>query len=178
MKKTNIAWLFAVIVLSILLVVSVILGLNGYYYSIAYTNTNAEFKVGDNIIIGVEPNKTEVASFTFDGAFLPNEKIPHVIQIRADKLDSKVKIRVKAKVFGMTEQRTFDFVTTSHFTKGEDGYYYFDDVLQGGNKLTFSNFIIMPEDSDFRSQEKYVLTIVVETLDANLDVDKIWAVEK
>ncbi|MDE6583636.1 MAG: hypothetical protein K2K31_03210, partial [Clostridia bacterium] len=123
MKKTNIAWLFAVIVLSILLIVSIALGLNGYYFSIAYTNTNAEFKVGDNVVIGVVPNETEVVSFTFDGAFLPNEKIPHVIQIKSDKLDSNIKIRVKAKIFGMTEERRFDFVTTSHFTKEADGYY-------------------------------------------------------
>lgn len=178
MDKKDIAWLFAVIFVSVLLIVSIVLGLNGYYYSIAFTNTNAEFKVGDSVVISVKPNQCEVVSFTFDGAFLPNEKIPHVIQIKANKLDSNLKIRVKAQIFGMSEERNFDFITTNHFARGLDGYYYFDDVLQGGSKLTFSNFIVMPEDSDFRSQEKYVLSVIVETLDASLDVDNIWVVEK
>lgn len=174
MKKSSVAWLFAVIILSILLIISIILGWNGYYFSVSYLNSKSDLVVGDSVSIKVEPNQSNVVSFTFDGAFLPNEIIPQVVQINATDLNYDVAVRVKAKVFGLENETDFDFVTTEHFEKSEDGYYYFDDVLKGGNKITFCNYVVMPESKEFVSKEKYILTFVVETLDSSLEVENIW----
>ncbi len=171
MTKREIGFLFAIIVLTILLITSVILGVTGYFSSATYLISNSELKVGDNISVGVRENQTSVLSLTFDGSYLPGETIPQIIQINSEDMNSNLKVRVKAEVFGSSSN--FDFVTTSHFEKAEDGYYYYDETLQGGNKITFCNYITNPEEGDLISNEKYILTIVVETLDSDY-AETIW----
>lgn len=174
MKKETLPWAFAVLMLVIVLIVSIILGVSGYYFSLSYLNSNSDLVVGDTVSIGVKPNQANVASFTFDGGYMPNEKIPQVVQINATVLDADVKVRVKAQIFGKNQDINFDFVTTEHFELAEDGYYYYDDVLTGGNKITFCNYIVVPDDLSMTSKEKYILTFVVETLESDLDVENIW----
>ncbi|MBP3431498.1 MAG: hypothetical protein J6K39_01410 [Clostridia bacterium] len=173
MKKERVGWIFAVVILSVLLVVSVFLGVTGYFSSIIYLKSNSDLVVGDSVSISVRPNQTSVVSFTFDGGYLSNENIPQLVQINAADLNSELRVRVKATVFGLDENTDFEFITTSHFEQAEDGYYYFDDVLKGGNKITFCNYLKIPEDNDFSSGEKYILTIVVETLETKYD-ENIW----
>lgn len=173
MKKEYVGWLFAVIVLSVLLAVSIFLGVTGYFSSVTYLVSHSDLVVGDNVVVHVLPNQASVFSFTFDGAYLPDETIPHTIQISASNLNADVRVRVKAVVFGLDDVTPFEFVTNEHFEKQADGYYYFDDVLTGGNKITFSNYIIMPDSNDFVSNQKYVVTFVVETLETKFD-ESIW----
>lgn len=172
MKKKDIAWLFSVIVLSVLLIVCIILGTTGFFSSVTYLRSASDLKVGETVNIAVMPNQSNVLSYTFDGGFFPDELIPQIVQISGEVLDSDVWVRVKAKVFGESETN-FDFVTSEHFEKSEDGYYYFDDVLHGGNKITFCTYITTPKDNQFVSGEKYVLSIIVETLETKYD-KTIW----
>ncbi len=173
MKKKDIAWLFSCIILFAALVVSVILGLTGYYSSMSFVNSKSDIIIGNTISIPVKPNQTSVASFTFDGAFLPDENLPQIIQIDAVNLNADVKVRVKAQIFGADNNAEFDFITTEHFEKADDGYYYFDDVLRGGNKITFCNYIVTPKEINFYSGEKYILSIVVENLESKWG-ENIW----
>ena len=172
MKKKDIAWLFAVIVLSVLLAISIFLGVTGYFSSVTYVKSNSDLKVGETVSISVLPNQANVASFTFDGAYLPNELIPQVVQINGEDLNSEVHVRVKAKVFGESSSE-FSFVTSEHFEEAEDGYFYFDDTLKGGNKITFCTYLVMPKENKFVSGEKYILSFIVETLDVSNDLS-IW----
>lgn len=174
MKKRSVAWLFIVIGLSVLLAISVYLGLSGYYFSTAFLHSNSDIVVGDFVTINVLPNQSNVASFTFDGGYLPEEKISQVVQIEASDLNADVAVRVKAVVFGAEQESQFEFVTTEHFEEADDGYYYFNGVLNGGNKVTFCNYLKVPKGSKFVGNEKYVLSLVVETLESRFDVDEIW----
>ena len=173
MSRRDVAWLFVCIILGGLLIVSIILGVTGFFSSVSYLKSDTDLTVGDNVLINVLPNQASVASFTFDGSYMPNENIPLVIQINAQDLESEVNVRVKAKVFGNDNEQEFDFITTEHFEKAEDGYYYFDDVLRGGNKITFSTYVTTPSEGDFISNEKYVLTVIVETIEAEFK-ENIW----
>lgn len=174
MTKKDVAWLFACIVLGALLAVSLALGLTGFFSSATYLYTDTDLKVGDTINIAVKPNQAAVAALTFDGAYLPNEKIPQTIQINAENLNTDVYVRVKSKVFGKGENH-FDFVASQHFEKAEDGYYYYDQALSGGNKITFCTYLLTPEDGTYVSQEKYVLSVIVETLETKYDKN-IWKI--
>lgn len=174
MKKSNVAWIFVVVILSTLLILSVFLGASGYYFSVNYLSSKSDIVVGDTVSIGVKPNQSNIASFTFDGGYLPNEIIPQVVHINGQDLNSDVVLRVRARVFGAPNVTELDFVTTDHFEKRDDGYYYFDDILKGGNKITFCNYILIPDDVDLSSNEKYILTIVVETLESGLVEENIW----
>lgn len=174
MRKSNVAWLFAVIVLSFLLVLSFILGLSGYYFSMTYMNSDADIVVGDTVSIGVRANEASVMSFTFDGGYLPNELMPQIIQINGQDLNQNIRIRIKSTVFGSEELSELKFITTDHFEQADDGYYYYDDILRGGNKITFCNFVEFPRNAEFSSNEKYILTVVVETLEENIDYQNVW----
>lgn len=174
MKKSNVAWTFAVVVLSLLLILSVILGMSGYYFSVNYLNSNSDLIVGDTFSIGVDANQSNVVSFTIDGGYLPNEVIPQVIHINGENLNKDVYLRVKAEIFGVPNFAEIDFITTQHFEKLDDGYYYYDEVLKGGNKVTFATYVVIPPEIDLSSDEKYIVSIVVETLESDVDVENIW----
>lgn len=171
MTKRDIAWLFAVIVLSILLVTSIILGATGFFSSVTYLSAKTDLVVGDKVTISVLPNQASVVSMTFDAAFLPNEPIPQVVQINAQNLDKDVRVRVKAELFG--SESVPQFVTTEHFVQAEDGYYYFDEILPGGDKITFCNYILTPQNDEFAGNDKYIITIVAETLESQYG-EEIW----
>ena len=94
MNKSNVGWIFAICILAFLLVISLILGFTGYFFSISYLSSNTELKVGDNFSISVLPNSANVVSFTFDGGYLPDENIPEVVQINAQDLNADVWVRV------------------------------------------------------------------------------------
>lgn len=173
-KKDSFLWLFTSIGLFVLLIVSVVLGMTGYYFSVAYQNANSDFVVGDVVEINVIPNQATVASFTFDGGFLPEENIPQIVHIKSMDLNNDVFLRVKSLVFGGESDESFDFITTEHFEKGVDGYYYFDGLLLGGEKISFCNYLKYPLKSDFEPDKKYILAIVVETLDSEVEIEKIW----
>lgn len=173
MSKKDIAWLFSVIVLSVALIISILLGVLGFYSSMTFIASDSDLVVGDTISIGVKPNESTVASMTFDGSFLPDENIPQIIQVNGTDLSTDVYVRVKAKIFGTTQETAFNFITTDHFEQKDDGYYYFNDILHGGNKITFCNYIVTPKEITFYSGEKYILSIVVETLDTSFD-KAIW----
>lgn len=174
MKKSTVAWTFTVVVLSLLLVLSVVLGMSGYYFSVNYLNSNSDIVVGDTFSIGVNPNEASVVSWTIDGGYLPNEVIPQVIHINGQDLNKDVYLRVKAEVFGTPNFAEIDFITTQHFEKQEDGYYYFDELLKGGSKVTFATYVVIPPEIDLSSNEKYIVTIVAETIESGVDVENIW----
>lgn len=171
MTKKDVAWLFAVITLALCLVVSIILGVTGFFSSATFMHSSTDLKVGDEVSIAVKPNQASVASFTFDGAFFPGEILPQLVQINAQNLSADLRVRVKAQIFGADEN--FEFVTTSHFQQEQDGYYYFDDVLHGGSKITFCTHLLIPEQSEFSCNEKYILSVIVETLETKFD-ENVW----
>ncbi len=168
MKKREIAWIFVCVILLVALGVSIFLGYSGFYSAMTYLKSESDLVVGDTVAIAVNPNETSVASMTFDGSYLPNENVPQIVQISATLLDENLRVRVKGVVFGTDGE--IDFVTSDHFTKNDDGYYYYDDILSGGNKATFCTALVMPDGTI--SGEKYIVTIVVETLSES--VENIW----
>ena len=174
MRKSTYPWLFSIIVLVVLLIITFILGYTGYFFSLSYLKSNTDLNLGESILINIEPNKTSVSSFTFDGSIMPGEKLNQVIQIKGSDLEKDLRVRVKAEVFFADKVIDFDFVTTDDFVKGNDGYFYLNGELASGNKVTFSNFIVVPGEAIFESSKKYILSIIVGNLDATLDVDNIW----
>lgn len=175
MNKSNIGWLFAVIALAILLIVSIILGVNGYFFSMSFTKLNSDISVGKTSTIEVLPDEASVLSFTFDGSYLPNEKIPQKIQISAKNAENDTLIRIKAKVFGDAFEEKLEFSTTENFNfDGE--YYYYKDVLGVGGKVLFCDYIQIPLENNFSSKEKYILTIVVESAENSEENQQKWGI--
>lgn len=150
------------------------MGVTGFFCAFSVKEFETDLQVGQIENINIFANKTSVLSLTFDGAFLPEEKIPFTIQISAPEIEKNVVFRVKSDVFGVKKSEKIAFVTSENFTLEDDGYYYYNNVLQGGDKVTFCEKIRLPETSFFDAEKRYVFTISVETLDAELDANSIW----
>lgn len=171
MNKQNVGWIFATVGLSICLIVSIALGLSGYFFSVSFSRQATDLVVGDNVVINAKPNQAEVVSFTFDGNFLPGEVVPQVVQISAQSGGESVVLRVRGQIFGIEDN--VGFVASDNFEE-DRGFYYLKGSLQSGGKVAFCSHIKVPDNSKFVCGEKYVLSIVVETIDDNLDWQNIW----
>ena len=175
MNKTHIGWLFAVIALSILLIVSIILGVNGYYFSMSFLQSKSDITIGETATIEVLPDEASVLSFTFDGTFMPKEKLPQKVQISAKNSDKDLLIRVKSRVFGDETDEKLEFWTDDKFVYDGE-YYYFKDVLGFGGRILFCDYIQIPEKSNLSSKEKYILSIVVEAVENTQDNQIKWGI--
>lgn len=175
MNKTHIGWLFAVIGLSILLVVSIILGINGYYFSMSFLRAKSDISIGKTATIEVLPDEASVLSFTFDGSYLPKEKLPQKVQISAVNSDKNLLVRVKTRLFGDEADDKMEFLTDEKFVY--DGEYYtFQEVLGGGGKVLFCDYIQIPAENNLSSKEKYILSIVVESVEDTLENELKWGI--
>ena len=171
MKKTY-PYIFSIIILVILLALSLHLGFSGYFFSVAMYDSASDLTLGETVEVEITPNEASVLSFTLDGSYLPGEKLPQVVQIRASDEDKNMRVRVKAEIFAKENLTPIDFVANENFVKATDGYFYLVDDLASGNKVTFCSYIVLPKDSELQSKEKYILSIVVENVDASLE--NIW----
>lgn len=174
MKISKPWWVSTVVFLSILLIVSIVLGVTGYFFSVPMSKTNISLVVGDSAEIGVISNETSVFSLQLDGDYLPGEKLPYSLQIKALDLDKNVFVRLKSVVFGGKEPFNVNFSTDDKFTFENDGYYYYDGTIAGGDKVLFSEEIVLPENIVLTSGNKYILSVVVECVDENVDINQIW----
>lgn len=171
MKKSY-PYIFTIVILTVLLGISLYLGFSGYLFSVAMNNISSDLSLGETVEVEISPNETSVLSFTLDGSYLPNEKIPQVVQIRASDVDKEMRVRVKAEIFARDNLTPIDFVANQNFLKATDGYFYLNGNLADGNKVTFCDYIVIPAEAKLNSKEKYILTIVVENIDASLE--NIW----
>lgn len=174
MKKQSLPWLIAVISLSLVLIAVFALGVSGYFFSLPHLHFDTDLNLGESVTISVFPNETSVSSWSFDGAYLPNEKIPQKIQINAEKLTSDVFIRIKSKIFCKEGDAQFEFLTTEKFSLEEDDYYYYDGTILGGDKVTFCEYAKVPQNVKLDSDKKYIVSIIVECLDSTQDISSLW----
>lgn len=175
MNKSNIGWLFAVIALSILLIVSIVLGVNGYFFSMSFMSSKTDIALGETATIELAPEQTSVLSFTFDGSYLPKEKLPQRLQISAINSSVDLLIRVKAQIFGNGTDEKPEFITDEKFLFDGD-YYYLQEPLGAGGKVMFCEYIQIPEDSRLSSKGKYIMTIVVESKENSLENQQKWGI--
>ena len=172
MKKATITWIFVATILVVLLVTMTVLGFSGFLFSLSSSSFETDLKVGTELNIGIKPNETSVKSLSFDGSYLSGEKLKQNINISAEKLTENVFVRVKSCVANGNEQMLF--FANDKFSFEEDGYYYCDDVIMGGDKVSFCEYVIMPHFEKLNTNKKNIFTIVVECLSENEDINKIW----
>lgn len=132
--------------------------------------SDVEIIAGQSQEIFVKPNQTSALSFVFDGSLLPGQEIPQNIQISALNCPKNVFLRVKC----ICQGAEFDFGVSEKFSYENDGYFYFDDVLNANEKVVFSKNFVISSNQKLESGKKYIVTVLVETLQEDLDVSEIW----
>lgn len=179
MKKNKplYGWIFAVIVLTILLAISLYLGLSGWFFTTNFSRPT-DLVLGNNVEIAVNKSQASTASFTFSGGYLQGEKLPQIVSVKNSSEEGKVFLRAKVYVF-MSDNSISDMALAgnSNWNKADDGYYYFNDKLVYQGKVGLCSHVEVGEESKLCGALNYILTILVESLDENLDVEKVWGVD-
>ena len=174
--KPYYGWLFAVVTLAILLGISIYLGISGWYFTTEWSRSS-DIVLGNNVEMSVKKNQAASCSFSFSGGFLPGEKLAQIVSVKNAGEDGKVLLRAKVYVF-MTDSNLADiqFITSEHWVKGDDGYYYFTDEVLAQSKVNICSHVVISENSTLASEKSYIMTVLVEALDSSLDSKSVWGV--
>ena len=172
LKKSTYGFIFAIVVLVIALAVSLYLGLSGWFYSNT-SKMSSDMQLGTTANLTLNGNESQVVSFTISGAYLPGHDLKQYINV-TNESNKPLFVRAKATIFCYDAgECKVELGISEHWTENGD-YYYFDEAVPVSNKISVASYVKLMDDQYFDSQKNYVLTVVVEGLDAELDRTQIW----
>lgn len=173
-NKENVGWIFTSIGLAILLGLSIYLGISGWYFKTEASYTT-DLELGKTVQFGVKKNESNAISFNLDGSFLSGERLAQLISIK--NLDNENNLYLRAKIYiytGDNQTLKMNMVETVNWTYQDDGYYYFNNLITPQNKVALCSYVFIDEDTDLLTNTKYIVTVIVESLDENQDITQIW----
>ena len=174
-NKDNFGWIFTSALLAFLLAMSIYLGISGFYFKTQSSYTT-DIVLGKNIQIDISKNMSNAVSFNLDGSYLSGERLPQIISIKNTEDEAGVYLRAKIFIY-TSENKILDMglVETVNWTfNKEDGYYYFNDVLSKQDKASLCSHVFVDENTSLQSNVKYIVTIIVESLGEDVEIQKIW----
>ena len=174
-NKANFGWIFTCVVLVILLSIALYLGASGWFFK--YENTyTTDLVLGKTVTTTIEKNQSTAVSMTFDGSYIPGERLPQIIGIKNAETEEGVYLRAKAYVYtGDNVVIGMDIVQTINWTLNpDDGYYYYNGVLPANADTSLCSHVIVSDDNVFSGHKKYILTICFESLSENQSPTDIW----
>ncbi len=174
-NKENFGWIFSCVMLALLLALSIYLGLSGFYFK-TQSNYTTDLVLGKNIQVDIAENQSNAISFNLDGSYLSGDRLPQIISIKNTEEEDSIYLRAKIFIY-TSDNRTFDMgmVETINWNfNDKDGYYYFDGTLLKQEKVTLCSHVFIDENTCLSTNKKYIVTIVVEALKDDVDLQKIW----
>lgn len=175
-NKENFGWIFISGALTILLGLSIYLGISGWYFKTEKTYTT-DIELGKTVQASIMSNQSNAISFNLDGSFLSGERLPQIISVKNQDNSNSIYLRAKIYIYsGDNQTLKMNMVETVNWTLKEDGYYYFNDLLTSQNKVALCSYVFIDEETQLQTSKKYIVTVVFESLDSNQEVEKIWGV--
>ena len=174
-SKDNFGWIFTCVGLAILLALSVYMGISGWYFE-NDRSFSTDIQLGKTMQIGIKKNEANAVSFNLDGSFLAGERLPQLVSIK--NLDEIEDVYLRAKIFiysGTNQTIKMNMVETINWQYNQDdGYFYFNSLLTPQNKVALCSYVFVDEDAILYTDTKYIVTIVIESLDSAQDAEGIW----
>ncbi len=156
-KNSKRNYVFAICILSFLLVLSAIYNFMGGFKFDNLIEINAV--VGDDVEIKLNGLGAEGKTLAISGASLPDDTIKQNIQITLPNIETTNLVLRTKMVLNDT------FVSVSGFNSwqlGEDNYYYFNDELLQNQTVGLSNEIRLSNDLMLNKNKIYFINIIVE----------------
>lgn len=168
-------WLFVVIILSLLLLLSIYLGVSGWYFK----NDNSrvtDFQVGSLVEIEAHKNSASSVSLNFDGSYIGGEKLEQFVNIKNFDSDGEIYVRAKAYFLSSDNEKSDVNLTTSSSWKynEEDGYFYFLDKISYQSKVALCSSIVLDEEKPLASRKNYIITFLVESISSQESPSSFW----
>ena len=174
-KKTFYSLIFAIVVLSLLLILSFYLGVSGWYFSNEKKHVT-DFQLGNNLEFSVKKNQANSLSQVLSGSFLPGERFNQVIAIKNTSQEDDLFIRARGFVYSSAnEKEPINFEVTSGWVyNDQDGYYYFNKILPAQNKISLCTQVYLDEGYILASNQNYIISFLVETISSTLNAEAFW----
>lgn len=175
-RKNRGASTVAIITLSVLLGLSLILGLTAAFFSANQTATG-NITLGDPVNINITQGGASVESLTFTGNAMPGTKYTQAIGVSAPANTSKSVLRCKLTLTNTGSASLPITATTSDkWVKGEDEYYYYNGSIEAGNSVDFCTEITVPKElTNADANKVYTVSFQVEAIQyANGAAAEVW----
>lgn len=173
-NKDNFIWIFACGLLVVLLGISIYLGVSGWYFKndLSYTT---DLELGKTVSTGIGINEAQAIAFGVDGSYLSGEKLPQIISV-SNNAEEDIYLRAKISIYsGQNQTLKMDMQTTINWTyNNQDGYYYFNSTLPKDEKVTLCSYVLLDSEENYKTDTKYIATVVFESLKATEDIQNFW----
>lgn len=149
-------FIFAIVILSIMLVLSIIYNITGGF--VLNQEKNAFLEIGDEYVFKINDLGVYSESFCVDGAMLSGDTVKQKIQIKLPDFETANKIlRVKITFFNkIVKISGFDTWTI------DGDYYVYNDTLYKNQTLGLCEQIEFDHDISLKNNVLYYLNVSVE----------------
>lgn len=155
----------AILVLSILLGLSVALGITAAFFTANRTATGT-ITLGNPVDINISQGGTNVTTLAFEDTAYPGTTYDAPISIVASQGTSEACLRAKITLTNTdTASINVEATTNANWVKGEDDYYYYKGAINAGDTVEFVSKITVPTTLTNEDAKKtYSVSIVCEAI--------------
>ena len=154
-----------ILVLSILLGVSVALGITGAFFA-ANANATGTITLGNPVNISISQGGTNVTTLSFSGTAYPGTTYSAPISITAAANTSEACLRAKVTLTN-TDSATVNVTATTNanWVAGEDDYYYYNGTVTAGTTIEFISSITVPTTlTNADATKTYSVAVICEAI--------------
>ena len=166
----------AIITLSILLAISIAIGVTLAYFT-STADVAGEITLGDPVTISITQGGAAVTSLTFSNDALPGTVYDQSIGVLAPADMTTALMRAKLTITNADNATTnVQATTTDAWTTGEDDYYYYKGTVNANDSMDFVTAITIPTSLTNEDANKtFTINVIVETVQqANNAANAVW----
>lgn len=166
----------AIVTLSVLLGLSLILGLTAAFFS-ANQSATGDITLGDPVNISITQGGTSVDALTFSGTAMPGTSYTQPIGISVPENTSQSVLRCKLTLLNTNNASQNVVATTStDWELHDDDYYYYNGTVSAGDTLEFCSEITVPKElTNDDANKVFTVTFQVEAIQyANGAASEVW----
>ena len=175
-KRNRSASTIAIVTLSILLGLSLILGLTAAFFSASQT-AGGDITLGDPVNISITQGGASVSALTFSGKAMPGTSYTQPIGVSVPANTSESVLRAKLTLANSeTASKNIVAETSDDWTLADDGYYYYNGTVNANDTLDFCSSITVPKELVNEDANKvFTVTFQVEAIQfANGAASEVW----
>lgn len=168
----------AIIALSVLLAVSIAVGITAAYFA-SNANATGTITLGNPVTIGITQGGSSVETLTFNGTAMPGTLYDQAIAVAAPANTSLAVLRGKLTLTNVgtaAENVTATVATGWTTTADADGYYYYNGTLAASASVDFVTSITVPTTlTNADATKTFTVAVVIEAIQhANGAAAEVW----